>query len=200
MRQFPNLQELYMPKASDVKKGMAIEYNNKMLLVKDIDVQSPSARGAATLYKMRFMDIQTGGKVEERFKGDDMLSPLDLSRRGVVFSYLDGEEYIFMDNEDYTQYAFRQEDIEDELLFINEDTQGITALLVDGKAIGLEMPQSVVLEITDTAPAMKAASASARTKPAEFASGLVVQVPEYIAAGERVKINCSEKKFMGRAD
>jgi len=86
-----------MPKANEIKKGMAVTHNGKLLLVKDIDVQSPSARGAATLYKMRFTDVRTGLKVEERFKGDEIIDAISLSRRSVTFSYIDGDEYIFMD-------------------------------------------------------------------------------------------------------
>jgi translation elongation factor P/translation initiation factor 5A len=109
-----------MAKANEIKRGMAINYNGKLLLVKDIDVQSPSARGASTLYKMRFSDVRTGLKVEERFKGDDILDTISLSRRKVNFSYIDGEEYVFMDDEDYTPYIFKKDQIEDELLFIPE--------------------------------------------------------------------------------
>ena len=71
-------------------------------------------------------------------------------------------------------------------------------LLVDGALIGVELPQSVVMEIEDTAPAIKGASASARTKPASFATGLTVQVPEYLEVGERVKINTQEGRYMSR--
>lgn len=91
-----------MARANEIKRGMAINYNGKLLLVKDIDIQSPSARGASTLYKMRFADVRTGLKVEERFKGDDILDTITLTRRSVTFSYVDGDEYIFMDNKDYT--------------------------------------------------------------------------------------------------
>ncbi len=98
-----------MAKANEIKRGMAVSYNNKLLLVKDIDIQAPSARGASTLYKMRFTDIRTGQKVEERFKGDDMIDTISLTRRAVSFSYIDGDEYIFMDNEDYTPYTFKKE-------------------------------------------------------------------------------------------
>ena len=62
-----------MPRANEIKKGMVLNYNGKLLIVKNIDIQSPSARGAATLYKMRFSDVRTGLKVEERFKGDDIV-------------------------------------------------------------------------------------------------------------------------------
>lgn len=74
-----------MPRANEIKKGMVLNYNGKLLIVKDIDIQSPTARGAATLYKMRFSDVRTGLKVEERFKGDDIVDTVTLSRRGVAF-------------------------------------------------------------------------------------------------------------------
>ncbi len=92
-----------MPRANEIKKGMVLNYNGKLLIVKDIDIQAPSARGAATLYKMRFADVRTGLKVEERFKGDDIVDTVTLTRRYVDFSYIDGNEYVFMDKEDYTR-------------------------------------------------------------------------------------------------
>ena len=88
-----------MPRANEIKKGMVLNYNGKLLIVKDIDIQSPSARGAATLYKMRFSDVRTGQKVEERFKGDDILDTITLTRRFVDFSYVDGNEsYLALEN------------------------------------------------------------------------------------------------------
>jgi elongation factor P len=189
-----------MPKGSELKRGIAVEYNGKMLLVKHVTVHSPSARGAATLYKVRFNEVGTGSKVEHTFKGDDMLTQIELSRHPVMFSYIDGEDYIFMDNEDYSQYPFKLADIEEEMLFISEATTGLEILAVDGNTVGLELPQFVELEIIETDPSIKGASAASRTKPAKFATGLTIQVPEYISNGEKVKINTAEKKFMGRAD
>ena len=93
-----------MPRANEIKKGMVLNYNGKLLIVKDIDIQAPSARGA-TLYKMRFSDVRTGLKVEERFKGDDIVDTVTLTRRYVDFSYIDGNEYVFMDKEDYTRIS-----------------------------------------------------------------------------------------------
>jgi len=189
-----------MPKASEVKKGEVLRINQQMLQVKNIEVQSPSARGAATLYKMKFRNIETGSKAEERFKGDDMLERVELMRRPVSYSYDEGEALVFMDDEDYTQYTLNKGEIEEERLFITEDIKGLLALIVDEQLIGLELPQSVELEIVETSPAIKGASASARTKPALFVTGLSVQVPEYLAPGERIRINTAERKFMGRAE
>ena len=163
-------------------------------------INNPTARGAATLYKMRFTDIKTGLKVEHTFKGDDMLSTIDLERRACTFSYSEGSSQVFMDSENYSQYFFDAEAIQEEMLYITEDTQGLLALLCEGEAISIELPQSVDMVITETAPSIKGASATSRTKPAEFASGLVIQVPEYIEVGEKVKIHTGDKRFMSRSE
>lgn len=188
-----------MPKASEIKKGFAIESNGKTLLVKDIEVTTPGGRGGAKIYKMRCTDLTNGARVDERYKSDDVVDTVEMNKRAVVYSYADGDEHIFMDNEDYSQYTFKENEVADEMLFINEDTQGIHVILVNGSAVGLELPSSVELVIEETDPSIKGASASARTKPARFASGLVVQVPEYIATGDRVVINTAERKYMSRA-
>ncbi|NLS12985.1 elongation factor P-like protein YeiP [Vibrio sp. SM6] len=188
-----------MPKASEIKKGFAIESNGKTLLVKDIEVTTPGGRGGAKIYKMRCLDLITGARVDERYKSDDVLETVEMNKRSAAFSYIDGDDYIFMDNEDYSQYTFKHADIEDDLLYITEEIQGLQVILVNGAAVGLELPSSVELVIEETDPSIKGASASSRTKPARFATGLVVQVPEYIATGDRVVINTAERKYMNRA-
>ncbi|AKH64774.1 MULTISPECIES: elongation factor P-like protein YeiP [Photorhabdus] len=190
-----------MAKANEIKRGIAVSYNGKLLLVKDIDIQAPSARGASTLYKMRFTDIRTGQKVEERFKGDDIIDTISLTRRSVNFSYIDGDEYVFMDDEDFTPYHFQKEQIEEELLFIPEGgLPGMQVLTIEGQVIALELPQTVDMVIEETTPGIKGASASARTKPARMSTGLIVQVPEYISNGEKIRIHIAERRYMGRCD
>jgi elongation factor P len=170
-----------MARANEIKRGFVVNYDGKLLLVKDIDVQSPSARGASTLYKMRFSDVRTGMKVEERFKGDDILDTVTLTRRKVNFSY-------------------NKSQIEEELLFIPEGgLAGMQVLTLDSQLLALEMPQTVELEIIETAPGIKGASASARNKPATMSTGLVIQVPEYLSTGDRIQIHIAEHRYMGRA-
>ncbi|KJF86954.1 elongation factor P-like protein EfpL [Photobacterium phosphoreum] len=189
-----------MPKASDIKKFAAIELNGKVSLVKEITKLTPSGRAGASLYRMRIYDVATGSKSDVSFKADEMITLADFSRQKASFSYIDGEEYVFMDDEDYTPYTFTKDAISEELLFITEDTKGIEVLTVDGVPVALELPATVELTIVETDPSIKGASASARTKPATLSTGLVVQVPEYIANGEKIKINTAEHKFMSRAD
>lgn len=188
-----------MPKASEVKKNAAIEHNGKVYLVKDINKLTPSGRAGASLYRMRLYEVATGAKADESFKADEMINAAEFFRRKVMFSYVDGNEYVFMDNEDYTPFSLDKETIADELLFINEETEGLQILIVDGKPVGIELPPSVDLVIAETDPSIKGASASARTKPATLTTGLVVQVPEYISSGEKIRINTAEQKFTSRA-
>lgn len=194
-----NHQRISMPKASEVKKNAAVEVNGKVYLVKDIAKLTPSGRAGASLYRMRLYEVATGAKADESFKADEMVNLAEFFRRKVMFSYNDGTEYVFMDNEDYTPYSLDKDTIEDELLFVTEETEGLHVLIVDGNPVGIELPASVDLVITETDPSIKGASASARTKPATLSTGLVVQVPEYIAAGEKIRINTAEQKFTSRA-
>lgn len=188
-----------MPKASDLKRGVIVEINGVPHAVKQLEAKSPSSRGASTLYKVRFTNLKTGQKLDESYKGDDFLKEADCQRVQVQYSYMDGDTYMFMDTEDYTQYGLNREDIEDQAGYISDGLDGITALLMDGQILGIELPQSVNLVIVDTAPGIKGATATGRTKPATLTTGLEVQVPEYLEPGEEIKINTLTGKFMSRA-
>jgi elongation factor P len=194
------LRDFVMPKASDIKKNAAIEHNGKVLIVRDIERSVPQGRAGGSLYRMRMYDVVTGGKIDETFKDSDMLNLADLSRRPVMFSYIDGDEYVFMDNEDYTPYNLHKDSIVEQVQFINEATQGLLVIMVDDAPVALDLPASVELEIIETDPSIKGGSATARTKPAILSTGLTVQVPEHISTGDVIKVNTEERKFMGRAE
>ena len=133
--------------------------------------------------------------------GLGILKKRPLPRRYVDFSYVDGNEYVFMDKEDYTPYTFTKDQIEEELLFMPEGGMpDMQVLTWDGQLLALELPQTVDLEIVETAPGIKGASASARNKPATLSTGLVIQVPEYLSPGEKIRIHIEERRYMGRAD
>jgi elongation factor P len=188
-----------MPKASDLKKGDVVQIDGAPHVVKQLDAKSPSARGASTLYKIRFDNLITGQKRDESLKGDDFLAEADCEKAQVQYSYMDGEQYVFMNTSDYSQYLLSADAMEGQLDYLIDGLEGITGLIVEGNMVAIDMPQSVVMEIVDTAPGIKGASASARTKPATLSTGLIIQVPEYIEQGESVKVNTSNAKFMARA-
>ncbi|EGG94129.1 Translation elongation factor P-like protein [gamma proteobacterium IMCC1989] len=189
-----------MPKASEIKKNTAIEINGEAYIVRDIERSVPQGRAGGSIYRMRMYNVATNAKVDESYKDSEMLALADLTRRSVMFSYADGDEYVFMDNEDYTPYSFNKEAIADELLFITENTKDLQVIIVNDAPVALDLPSSVELEIVETDPSIKGASASARSKPAVLVTGLTVQVPEHISNGETIKINVEERKFTGRGE
>ncbi|WP_334013852.1 elongation factor P-like protein EfpL [Alteromonas sp. S167] len=189
-----------MPKASEIKKNNTIVFDGKTCIVRDIERSVPQGRAGGSIYRMRMYDVVTGAKYDETFKDSDMLDMADLTRRPAMFSYIDGDEYVFMDKEDYTPYHLNKDSIENEALFINEETDGIQVLIVSEAPVALDLPMSVELEVVETDPSIKGASATSRTKPATLSTGLVVQVPEYISTGEWIKVNTEERKFQSRAD
>jgi len=188
-----------MPKAGDLKKGNVVEINDEAYMVKHIDVKAPSARGAVTLYKVRFSSIKTKQKYEATYKGNDMLNEVLLLRRSVQYLYPDGEFHVFMDSQEYSQYMIAEDAIEDELVWLTDGMEGLVGLIIDENMVAIEIPNALVFEISETAPGIKGASATARTKPATLSNGIEIQIPEYLEAGEMVKVNTETRKFMSRA-
>ncbi|HFC92179.1 MAG TPA: elongation factor P-like protein YeiP [Leucothrix mucor] len=187
-----------MPKAGDLKRGMIVEIKGDPHAVKTIEANSPSSRGASTIYKIRYNNLRTGQKLDESYKTDDMLKEADCSRVSVQYSYLDGDNYIFMNSEDYSQYELNKDAIADQIGYITDGLEGITALLMDGNILGIELPATITLQITETAPKLKGATAAGRSKPAVLSTGLELQVPEYLETDEFIKINTVTGKFMSR--
>lgn len=186
-------------KANEIKRGSVFKIDGKNIITKHVQVQSPSSRSGSTLYKVKGHDVSTGQKYENSFKGDESVEAIEITRAPVQLLFRDADGCTFMNSDTYEQYSLNDEVIEDELLFLSENLEGIKALISDGVLLGLELPSTVNLEITECAPSMKGASAQARTKPATVTTGLVVQVPEYLAEGEIIKINTETREFMSRA-
>jgi len=186
-------------KANELKKGTVFLVDGKNIVIKKMFVQSPHSRGGNTLYKVTGYDIVTRQKFEHSFKGEENITPVDISRRAIQPLYREADGWTFIYSESYEQYTLEDALIEDELLYITEGMEGIDALMADEQLLGIELPSHVVLEIEECAPAMKAASSSARTKPATMSTGLIVQVPEYLTAGEKIKINTDSGEYMSRA-
>ena len=186
-------------KASELKRGLVLNIDGRSVFLKDVQVQTASSRSGNTLYKTRGYDIVSRQKFERAFKGDEVVNSVDFERRGVQFLYRDNDGCTFMDKASYEQYTLSLESLEDDLLYLTDGLDGIHALIADGAMLGIELPATVTLEITECSPGIKGASASARTKPATLSTGLVVQVPEYLTPGEVIKVNSVTGEFMSRA-
>jgi elongation factor P len=186
-------------KANELKKGMVIRVDGQNILIKHVQVQSPSSRSGSTLYKIRGHNVVSRQKFERNYKGDETVEAVDFLRRPVQFLYRDADGFTFMDSETYEQYIVTEDTLEEELPYIAEGLEGIYALIADEMLLGIELPSTVILEITECAPGIKGASASARSKPATLSTGLVVQVPEYLEPNETIKVNTDTGEYISRA-
>ena len=185
--------------AKELKPGGIVLHNDAPHIVESVKVQSPSARGGATLYKFRARNLVTRQKSDFTCKGTDNLPEADFSRREVTLMYTDAEQAHFLDSEDYNQYSIAAEDVAQEMSFVTEGLTGILALIYNGECVGIQIPPSVELEITECDPGVKGNSATSRTKPALLETGLSIQVPEYLKQGERIKVDTRTSEFLGRA-
>jgi len=188
-----------MPKASDIKRGQVVDIDGTVYAVRQIDRSSPTARGGGTLYRFKVEAIPGGDRRELTFKGDDAIREADLSRRQSSYSYRDGDGFVFMDDEDFSQYLLDESAVADQVGYLTEGLEGIYVLIIGESPVAIQLPQSVVLEVQDTAPVMKGASATKSNKPATLSTGIEVLVPDYITPGEAVRVNTETGEFMSRA-
>jgi len=185
--------------AKDIKTGTILKRNDSPLIIEAISVQTPSARGGATLYKFRARNLVTKQKTDFACKGTDSLEEADFERREVTLMYADGDQVHFLDQEDYNQYALPVGDVRHEMQYVTEDLQGLLALIYNGGCVGLQLPAAVELKVTQCDPGIKGNSATSRNKPATLETGLVVQVPEYLKEGETIKVDTRTGDYLSRA-
>jgi elongation factor P len=185
--------------ASDLKKGDVVKIDGDPHIVETVKVQTPSARGAVTLYKVRFRNLKTKRKIDQSLRGDDVLLEADFERRPVQWLFGDASSVTFMDLQDYGQFTLAKDEIEDEWPYLTEGVEGLIAISSEGRVLGLEIPTFINLEIIETRPSVKGGSVTARTKPATLTTGLVVQVPEYMSVGEIIRVDTRTGEYVSKA-
>ena len=114
--------------------------------------------------------------------------------------YSDGTRWYFMDNETYEQFDFGEDELGDSIGFLVDGLEGLRSVLIEGRVVSVELPDVVELEITETDPAIKGATAKAQLKPATLQTGLVIQVPPYLVTGERIRVDTRDSRFVERAN
>lgn len=184
---------------SDLKPGVLIEHDGAPCRVETVKISSPTARGGNTITRVRLRNLRTKQKVDASFRGNETFSEVDFERRPCQLLFTDGDMYTFMDDENFEQFAIHKDELDWELKFLRDELTGIHALRADEELLGIELPNTVSLKITDTAPGIKGASATARTKPATLETGHVVQIPEYIENGTAVNVDTRTGDYLGRS-
>jgi elongation factor P len=185
--------------AKDIKRGHIVNFNGAPCMIETVNVQSPSARGAATFYKYRARNLITKQKVDITLRGGESLAEADFQKHPAKFMYSDPDNVFFLDQTSYEQYSLPRSDLSDELMYLTEELDGVIALIYNDQCVGIQVPLTVELNVVRCDPSIKGASATARTKPATLETGLVVQVPEYLSEGERIKVDTRTGEYLSRA-
>ncbi|HEX2694968.1 MAG TPA: elongation factor P [Acidobacteriota bacterium] len=188
-----------MFRASDLKRGDVVRIEGEAHVVETIRVQSPAARGAVTLYKIRFRNLKSKRKIDQALHGDDTLPEADFERRPVQYLYGDASSITFMDRQDFSQFTMAKDEIEEEWPYLTEGIEGLLSLSSEGRVLGLELPAFITFTIEETRPSVKGGSVTARTKPATLSTGLVVQVPEHISTGDVIRVNTRTGEYASKA-
>lgn len=184
---------------ADFKKGLAILIEGEPYVIMDYTVQTPSARGSATLVRIKARNVITGQVFDRTFKAGDKFEEPDLERRKINFLYGEGDDFHFMDEESYEQFHLDRAALGDAARWLSE---GITlrSIVFQGRVLGVELPQFVELEVVETGPGGRSDMASGKvTKPATLSNGTSIRVPVYLGAGERVLVDTTTGEFVKRA-
>ena len=188
-----------MPKACDLKRNALVLLNAVPHILESLSVSTPSARGASSIYRFRFRNLVTKAKLDQTCKGEDAFEGAHVDKSEVQFLYSQADEFAFMDLESYDQFTLQRDDLGDQVNYLIEDMEEIRVLRSDGRVLCIEVPDTVVMQVVECSPSIKGASATSRTKPATLATGLVVQVPEYLSPDEQIKVDTRTGKFLSRA-
>ncbi len=182
---------------SDVKKGMVIlGEDGQLYRVLDRDLKTPG--NLPSKLRLRLKNLKTGLVREERVHPEDKVETAYLEPRSMQYLYKDGQDYVFMDSETFDQIHFSAKLVEDLMPFLKEG-DSVKVTFHGGTPLSLELPATVVLEVTETDPVIPGATAKAQYKPATLETGLKITVPPFIVKGERVVVDTETGSYMSRA-
>lgn len=164
----------------------------------DVNLQTPSARGANLMVKARYRNLLTDQVLDKTLRGSDKINEADFERRKGQYLYPTGDSGVFMDMESYEQFEVPPEifdAVKGYLLEGSEATLGV----YNGNVVSIDPPMVVELTVVETPPVIKGATAQAQSKEALLETGIKIQVPSYLQSGERIKVDTRDSRFISRA-
>ena len=182
--------------ASDIRRGQVIKLDSGYWLVQDATLNTPGNKRG--IVQMKLKSVSGGQIVQKRFSSTEMVEFVHTEKRPSEFLYQESAGYVFMDNETYEQLTLNADLIQDQLPFLIPNSQ-VSVMFVDEAAMGIDMPASVELTITECEAGIKGDTANNPTKKATLETGHEIKVPLFIKADERVKVDTRTGEFQGRA-
>jgi elongation factor P len=185
-----------MIQATQLKAGMAILHEGNLCRVMSVQHLTPGNWRGMVQAKLR--SLKTGNSFEHRFRSEDRVLKADLEEHEMEFLYAEGEDYNFMNTSSYEQVAMRREDLGDAVFYLTPNVK-VMVEFYEHRPVGVELPLTVDLKVTDTPPGMKSATASNSGKPATLETGLQITVPQFVNSGDVIRVDTAEGKYLERA-
>lgn len=186
-----------MISVNDFKTGLTIEVDNDIWQVMEFQHVKPGKGAAFVRSKLR--NLRTGVIQEKTFRAGEKVSRAHIERRKMQYLYASGEQHAFMDSETFEQIEFSSSQIEYELNFLKENME-VQVISYESEMIGVELPNTVELEVVDTEPGIKGDTVSGGSKPATLETGYTVQVPLFINQGDKLIIDTRSGEYVSRAN
>lgn len=182
---------------SDLKKNAKLKIDNAPWVVVDFQFVKPG-KGQG-LYKCKIKNMLSGSVVERTYRSGEKLEAADVESRGYQYLFESGDSFTFMDNETYEQVEVAAEKIGEDKYFLLDELK-VDIMFFEGRAVGVNLPSHVTMEVTECEPGVKGDTAQGATKAATLSTGLSVQVPLFIKIGERLKIDTRTKSYVERVN
>ncbi|HEX2505421.1 MAG TPA: elongation factor P [Gaiellaceae bacterium] len=178
------------------RNGMHVELDRQVWRIVEFQHVKPGKGGA--FVRTRLKNLESGAVVDRTFRAGEKMPRVHTETKNVQYLYDAGDDVVFMDEENYEQIQLPRGEVEDELALL-QPSSTVQLLTVDGRPAGIQLPAAVELAVVETEPGVKGDTVSNVTKPATLETGAVVQVPLFVNAGDRVKVDTRERRYMSRA-
>ena len=185
-----------MVKATQLRPGMVIRHNGELYTVFSVEHRTPGNKRGSMQTKMR--NLRTGAIIDYRFRAEDSVERAIFDEVEFEYLYADGEGYHFMNTETFEQIHLSRELLGEAVDYLVGNVR-VKVEFFEGKPIGIVLPDTVDLTVVETEPTVQKATASAVMKPARLETGLTIQVPPFISAGDKVRVDTSEGRYVQRA-
>ena len=181
---------------NDIKNGMSLILDGKLVTI--IEFQHVKPGKGPAFVRIKYRDLKTGSTIEDTFNTNLKLEKAHIERLPMQYLYKDGANYVFMNNNDYSQMEINESIVGDNAKFLKEGLE-ITVQMYEGEILGLILPEKVDYEVTETTDAVKGNTTNNATKDATIETGYTLRVPMFISQGERIIVTTADGKYSSRA-
>ncbi|MBQ7413198.1 MAG: elongation factor P [Alphaproteobacteria bacterium] len=182
--------------ANQIRPGWVLQHNGKQYIVSKINLIQPGKGGAFIAVEMR--DVVTGVKTQERWRTADTVEKLMSEEFDCQFLYKEGDHLVFMNSETYDQFEIPTDMMGESALYL-QDNMEVTVNFIEGKPVGVNLPPSVILTVTETEPAIKNQTATNSYKPALLSNGIRTTIPPFVNEGEKIVVSTADGSYVERA-